>query len=123
MSISGYAIVLMVCPLGEACEMVAIAPQKYQTVQECQAAMQDDAAPFGLWRRMPPEGAALRWGCRELAALCARANAPSPRPLVIKARYQRHGRYAQDAVATRINNKLRRLCGPARPGGCGDEGT
>ena len=122
MSISGYAIVLMVCPLGEACEMVAIAPQKYQTVQECQLATRGAAAPFGLWRRMPPEGAALTLACRELAALCARANAPSPRPLVIKARYERHGRYAQDAVATRINNMLRRLCGPPRPGGCGDEG-
>ena len=123
MSISGYAIMLMACPLGEPCEMAAIAPQKYQTDQECQAAMQGAAASFGLWRRMPPEDAVLRLGCRELAALRARANAPSPRPLVIKARYERHGRYAQDAVASRINNMLRRLSGPARPGGCGDEGT
>ena len=123
MSISGYAIMLMACPLGEPCEMAAIAPQKYQTDQECQAAMQGAAASFGLWRRMPPEDAVLRLGCRELAALRARANAPSPRPLVIKAREERHGRYAQDAVASRINNLLRRLSGPARPGGCGDEGT
>ena len=123
MSISGYAIMLMACPLGEPCEMAAIAPQKYQTDQECQAAMQGAAASFGLWRRMPPEGAALTLACRELAALCARANAPSRRPLVMEARYARHGRYAQDAVASRINNMLRRLCGPARPGGCGVEGT
>jgi len=61
MSISGYAIVLMVCPLGEACEMVAIAPQKYQTVQECQAAMQDDAAHSGFGEGCRPRGPLSGW--------------------------------------------------------------
>ena len=117
LSASGYAVVLMMCWIGRPCQMVAIRPQSYSDLGQCEQAADQT---LRHWQKASPLGAELTTTCRTTNELC-NLFAMRENPLLWHIGVDPNDRFSPAAVANRLMRALHLLCNSPRPGGCGDE--
>lgn len=115
---TAYAIVLMMCPINQPCQMVAIKPQSYTDRTVCE---QEAVAALKNWQRNPPAGAALKAICKRKVELCNLVTIHNRPQYFLPIASKPDDRYGSAAITERLFRALHILCNAPPPSGCGDE--